>query len=60
MPFMGKNRVQVWDVVLQHSYRCHDKETPRRSFSFRIKQDLRRKEILHFLVLTILLLPEKK
>jgi len=31
---MGKNRVQVWDVVLQHPYRCHGKETPRRPFSF--------------------------
>jgi len=60
MPFLGKNRVQVWDVVLPTPYRCHDKETPRRSFSFLIKQDLRRKKILHFLVLTILLLPEKK
>ena len=56
---MGKNRVQVWDVVLQHPYRCHGKETPRRSFSFQIEQDLRRKKILHFLVLFMLSFQEK-
>ncbi len=48
MPLNGQSGLSLGMLLSQYPYRCHDKQTPPRSFSFQIEQDIRRKKISSF------------